>query len=390
MSSGANTSTRLALDEVRDLILVGQPLPFHVLDPQERRLLAEGQVVTSEGQLEMLMARGAWVDARLAAALRRDRASDPARPAPVERRLSLFDQWEQMVWSLDAVLRRVIDGRATPPEMLELGKTLAMRIDRHVDVALFMTVRQNDARYALYALQHALHSATVAVVLARQLGWPAGQSMRLVMACLTMNVSTLELQAQMATQTDPPTARQRDQIRAHPAASEQLLRSVGVSDEAWLGAVRDHHERPDGGGYPRGLSEVNELARALRTVDVFTAKISARAIRQALPIQTAAKQLFQEEKGGPLATGLIKSLGLYPPGDLVQLKSGEVAVVTHRGATATTPRVAAITNDRGQAIVDTVPRDTAQPAYAITGPWLDRKALPRIPPERVYGLIEDA
>ena len=90
-----------------------------------------------------------------------------------------------------------------------------------------------------------------------------------------------------------------------------------------------------------------------------------------------------------MATSLIKGLGLYPPGDLVQLKSGEVAVVTHRGATATTPRVAAITRADGHPMPDTVARDTALPEFAITGPLLERKAILRVLPERVYGVIED-
>lgn len=384
---------RLPLAEVLDLMVVGQPLPFHVLDPQERRLLAQGNVVLSDTQLEMLVARGAWVHSEAAAAIRRERASAvPGGAAPVANRVhTLFDHWEHMVWDLDSVLRKVLAGKPAAQLLDDLATDLLKLVARDLDVALFVTIRQTEVRYALYALQHALHSATVLTVLTQQLGWPAEQVKRLVLAALTMNVSTLELQAVMAQQTDPPTTRQRDQIRAHPYESERLLRAAGVSDDDWLAAVRDHHERPDGTGYPRGLTQVGDLAHALRLGDVFTAKISPRAIRQAMPIQAAAKQLFQEEKGGPLAVGLIKALGLYPPGELVQLKSGEIAVVTHRGPSATTPRVACITNRVGKAVASTEPRDTGKPEFAIMAALaeFERKGLPRIPPERVYGLIND-
>lgn len=384
---------RLPLAEVLDLMVVGQPLPFHVLDPQERRLLAEGNVVLSDTQLEMLVARGAWVHSEAAAAIRRFRASAvPGGAAPgANRAHTLFDHWEHMVWDLDSVLRKVLAGKPAAQFLDDLAADLLKLVARDLDVALFVTIRQTEVRYALYALQHALHSATVLTVLTQQLGWPAEQVKRLVLAALTMNVSTLELQAVMAQQTDPPTTRQRDQIRAHPYESERLLRLAGVSDDDWLAAVRDHHERPDGTGYPRGLTQVGDLAHALRLGDVFTAKISPRAIRQAMPIQVAAKQLFQEEKGGPLAVGLIKALGLYPPGELVQLKSGEIAVVTHRGLNPTTPRVACITNRVGKAVASTEPRDTGKPEFAIVAALaeFERKGLPRIPPERVYGLIND-
>jgi len=380
---------RQPLSEVLDLLVVGAPLPFHVLDPHERRLLAEGHLVVSDTQLEALIARGAWVDRAVADALRAQRAQpQPATPAPPKRNPTLFDRWEEMVWQLDGLLRQVLAGQGgQEAALLWLAERVIERVDKHVDVALFMVVRPPDPRFALYALQHAQHAAVVGLLLARHMGWDAATARRLVAAALTMNVSTLELQAQMAVQTDPPTVRQRELIRAHPQASEALLRQAGVTDEAWLQAVREHHERPDGGGYPAGLTQISDLAHALRTADVFTAKISPRAIRQALPIQVAAKQLFQEEKGGPMATGIIRQLGLYPPGEMVQLKSGEIAVVTHRGPNATTPRVATITNERGQPVAATQARDSADPAYAITGAVQDRKGLPRVPAERVYGLI---
>ncbi|MFO1339466.1 MAG: phosphohydrolase, partial [Burkholderiaceae bacterium] len=104
-------------------------------------------------------------------------------------------------------------------------------------------------------------------------------------------------------------------------------------------------------------------------------------------IQLAARQLFQEERGGPLATGMIKALGLYPPGDLVQLKNGEIAVVVRRGQTATTPLVASLTNAQGMPVATTTLRDTTRLEFAITGAAGERKGLSRVLPERVYGLM---
>ena len=382
---------RAPLSGVRDLVIVGQPLPFHVHDQFGRRLLAAGQVIVGDTQLEMLLERGAWVDSEEAATVRRERqaaASGGGSPVmSVYREPTLFDRWEKLVWELDALLRKVMVGMPCVPELEALGRQVLAQVERDADVALFMTIRPADNRFALYALQHALHTATVGVVLSRQLAWSPEQQLRLVLGALTMNVSILELQAQMAAEKDPPTMRQRQVIRAHPETSAAMLQAAGVADAEWLAMVREHHERPDGTGYPNGLKGAGELAHALRVVDVFTAKISSRAFRPALAIQVAARQLFQEEQGGPVASAMIKALGLYPPGDLVQLKNGEIAVVARRGQSATTPMVASLTNTAGQPVAATSHRDTAKPEFAITGPAPERKGLSRVLPERVYGLM---
>lgn len=69
-----------------------------------------------------------------------------------------------------------------------------------------------------------------------------------------------------------------------------------MSDEAWLAAVEQHHEQPDGRGYPGGLRESGELSQMLRYVDVFTAKHAPRAARPPLPPQQAAREQVTVDK----------------------------------------------------------------------------------------------
>jgi len=382
---------RAPLVTVKDLVVIGQPLPFHVHDDAGRRLLAAGQVIMGASQLAMLLDRGAWVDSEQAATIRRERQATQANGGDplmsTYREPTLFDRWEKLVWDLDSLLRKVAKGMPCASELETLGRQVMAQVERDIDVALFITIRPAEQRLTLYSLLHALHCATVSVVLARQLDWSDEQKLRLVLGALTMNVSMLESQGQMAVQQDPLSTRQRQSIRAHPEGSVAMLQGAGVTDPEWLAMVRDHHEQADGTGYPSGAHETGELAHALHVVDVFTAKISPRASRVAIPVQIAARQLFQEEHGSPLASAMIKALGLYPPGDLVLLKSGEIGVVARRGASATTPLVACLTNAQGLPVAGTLMRDTAKPEFAITGPAGERKGLSRVLPERVYGLM---
>jgi HD-GYP domain-containing protein (c-di-GMP phosphodiesterase class II) len=381
---------RVPLAEVRDLIAIGAPLPFRVLDALARLLLSQGQVVTGEAQVESLLERGAWVEYAEAQRVRKA-FDDVAQGKPVmttaHRSNSLFDRWEQQVWELDALLRKVAKRQPAGQALAAFGAAFVALVERDIDVALFMTVHQVDRRFALYALTHGLHSATLAVLAARQLGWADAQVHGMACAATTMNVSLLELQATMAEQKEPPSKRQMDQIRAHPERSAQMLRDAGVADADWLALVQDHHEQAGGGGYPRALVQVSDAARVLRTADVFAAKITARAFRPALAPQQAARELFQQEAGSPVATALIKSVGVHPPGELVQLRSGEVGIVKRRAAKGPAPLVASLSNRQGQPVAGTVVRDTAEPEFAITGPCADRARFAKVVPERVYGLM---
>ena len=379
-------SDRVPLPQVRDLLHVGQPLPFRVLDSHERLLLSEGNVLLDEAQFEALLERGAWAERSRVEAERVARASAAKAQATVAQ-LSLFDRWERLLWQFDKLSRALLRREERGSAVLPFCATLQALVNRDPDVALFLCVRQEDRRFALYPLRHSIHCAVLATLTARQLGWDEAKCSSLGHAALTMNLSLFELQASMAEQDTPPTKKQLEQIRAHPHASVALLRAAGIDDEDWLAAVADHHEHVGGGGYPRGHADVGAPAQVLRAADVYMAKISPRAKRPSMAPQMATRQWFQQHPGDPLAMAMVKSVGVYPPGSLVQLKSGEVAISIRRPATGTHPLVATLSDRNGRPNGETHRRDTSQPEFAVLGPLQDGSAFPRIVPERVYGLI---
>ena len=377
---------RVPLLQVRDLLQIGHALPFRVLDAQERLLLAEGHVLHDEAQFEALLERGAWAERERVEAERVARAS-AAHAVASAPQLSLFDRWERLLWQLDKLSRALIRREQRGSAVLPFCATLQALVNRDPDVALFLCVRQEDRRFALYPLRHSIRCAVLATLTARQLGWDEAKCATLGHAALTMNLSMFELQALMAEQDTPPTKKQLEQIRAHPQASVALLRAAGVDDEDWLAAVAEHHEHVGGGGYPRGHADVGAAAQVLRAADVYMAKISPRAKRAPMAPLTATRQWFAEHPGDPLAMAMVKSVGVHPPGSLVLLKSGEVGIVIRRPATGMHPLVATLSDKNGRPSAQTNRRDTAQPEFAIQGPLQDGTAFPRVVPERVYGLI---
>lgn len=76
---------------------------------------------------------------------------------------------------------------------------------------------------------------------------------------------------------------------------------------------------------------------------------------------------FSETPLRQAGAALVKTLGVYPPGAFVRLASREVGVVIRRGTTATTPRVAVVTNRDGMPTGEPIPRDTGMPPWKVTG-----------------------
>jgi HD-GYP domain-containing protein (c-di-GMP phosphodiesterase class II) len=363
---------------------VGAALPFSVRDEHGKLLLARGQMIDTDQQLAVLLARGLYVDQDEVKA-----ANHPHNGTPADngRRRTLFDLWEQAAWHLDRLQKSIdaetgFDGRCE-----EFVTSFLDLVQRDVDIAIFLSVRQDARRLPLYGLTHALHAALVCHLLGQRVAWNGALARSLVKAALTMNLGITELQGRVAA-TGRITDVQRELVRQHPQLAFDKLSAAGVADVVWLEAVLQHHERHGGGGYPAKCAMPSECAVALRMADVFMAKISARCDRPPLTVQDAARQMFAEAQGNPMAAAIIKEYGIYPPGNAVVLASGELAVVIRRGATAVTPLAAAITDRAGMPTVGTARRDTSQPAFAIKAVATDLSLVQRVPPERLYGLAE--
>ena len=372
----------------RSKIKLGQPLPWNVRDETTRLLLSRGHVVEDEHLLDALVTRGVFVDLEEARAVAHEEsqaAKDSMSVSTLKRPTNLFSQWDRSAEDLHKLMGQVPKTPLQLTQLTEFTHWLTELVDQDVDVAIYHVVRQESAHAFYYGYNHAIHTAVLCLLMARHLNWPQPRILSLVQAALTMNLPILHLQGEMANQEEPLREGQRTQIRAHPMQAVQWLTQAGVSDADWLTAIAQHHERADGSGYPEGRTDVADIAVALRVADVFMSKISRRKLRAALPIQEATKQLFHEDHGGPLSNAVIKELGLFPPGDLVKLASGEIGVVARRTANVKCPVVATLTDESGKPIVRTQRRNTSEPTYTITGTVADKTLVAHLPPERIYG-----
>jgi HD-GYP domain-containing protein (c-di-GMP phosphodiesterase class II) len=372
-----------AIELPRAEVHLGEPLVWNVRDARGTLLLSKGFIIWSEKQLEELLRRGAFVEVEEADTTASDPRSLVARGLAFPP--SVFGLWEKTAEELRTMTSSPRTDGSFATQLNTFAAHILELLDCNVDIGIYRTVRQDNHEYSYYGYTHSVDTAVLCILLSRHFSWQQERMMSLVKAALTMNLTILELQGRMAAQTAPMSPRQRAEIEAHPQKTVELLKSLGVDDKDWLTAIVQHHENSDGTGYPSRCTEIGEMAIALRVCDVFMAKISPRALRQALSPQDAIRQLYREDKGGPISTAVIKEFGIYPPGDFVKLASGELAVVIQRTSNAKAPIVASITDPLGRPVTRTLRRDAGQAEFSIVEAVSDKTMLKRLLPERLYG-----
>jgi HD-GYP domain-containing protein (c-di-GMP phosphodiesterase class II) len=373
-----------SLSSVKNRIVLGQPLAFSVRDADRTLLLARGQVIADGAQLDALMRRGALVEVHeLTEAMR------PGRPSSATSlRDRLPEEWDRGLADVRNALSAAPERLA---EALDGATALLMSlIDCSPEMALAQVVRQPESGSGHYGVTHSLHAATACQAAARYLGWGPDDQRRAFQAALTMNLGMLDLQARLSSQVSPLTSMQREAIHEHPIRSVEMLSAAGIDDNDWLEAVLQHHETPDGRGYPHGISDIGELAEMLRYADVYTARLSSRANRPAMSAAQAGRELHQMAAQSPLAAALIKAFGIFPPGSVVRLASGEVGLVVKNGDKAHRPMVSALTNANGEPRQSPVLRDSSRDDHAIVALLPPHASPIRLSDERIAMLIAGA
>lgn len=373
-----------------EYLRLSDALPFGVRDANGRLLLSAGQVVCDPGQLSHLRSQPLFCDEaesanwrrRLAATMDRMIRSNvslksisealpdaDAREVGIEVERTLGDQWGTVVTQLDAVLRDIhpaSDWRDRLDIVHQRARALAAR---RLDATLYLLIYTAGHFVERYSCHHALLTLVIAEQAASLLGWPQPDVDALGRAALTMNVSMVRLQDLLATTTQAPTDEMRREIARHAERSAGMLADAGASDPLWLGAVRLHHDIGDAGPGPDDSTPALRLARLLRRVDIFAAKLSRRATRMPLSPVQAAREACLGPDGRPdeIGAGLLKAVGLYPPGCFVELACGEVGIVVSRGRRANLPLVVSLVAPTGMPLGEPTLRDTIDPRFAVRG-----------------------
>lgn len=398
-----------------DQIEVDSPVPVAIWDVHGKLLLRSGDKVRSDKEREILCLHGphvraadykAWIygyttrldqmvrnnhslqdiaRTRLPADFRPPSADDPLDEDPIQA-------WPDLHHSVTLLQRQSVHQTDLMVRLDAVERRMLHLLISEPDRSLFMLVQLLQDPALGYCAAHALATASVATLVARQLEIPEPEQQTLRRAALTMNISITRLLDGLALASNAPSAAQHDAINEHPLRSMLLLHRLGVADPDWLELVRDHHEMPDGSGYPAHKHLLSMPQQVLRLSDIMCEHLgqrSADASSTSTPLPASARLLLLDDSGrpGPLGTAYLRAVGIHPPGSFVSLSNGELGVVVRRGARANAPRVLSLVGKHGMPLGEPISRDCGEPNLDVRSPLSHTAVKVRLDPHRLLARI---
>ena len=361
-------------------LVLDKPLPWPLYDEYGNLLLREGYVISIPRHLESLLKRGAYVQSSTGKKpVFADQAAAPAldsnyvfRAKPIGNVQPVFGRAEALTQTLKRLHAHLL-ADSLQAELRSIVRSLANSIlqacteDSDALLAAFHLDRQSP-----YLVIQQLLGCALTEIAAREMGLDGETRLSLACACLTRDIALLPWQAQLDMQTRGLDAEQNALIRSHPLRSAEILASKGVDDALWLEFVRQHHERIDGSGYPHALqgNQILPGARLLAIADSYAAMVTPRPNREGKFPKDALKALYLQRSSlydEELLRISVSTLTALPPGTIVRLANGELAVIRSRQKKGAPPDLWMLYDKSGMPVMTPQRRDATAPEHEITG-----------------------
>jgi putative nucleotidyltransferase with HDIG domain len=116
---------------------------------------------------------------------------------------------------------------------------------------------------------------------------------RLRWAALLHDVGKIHVPARILNKPGRPDAREWETLQAHPSMGARIAAPLLPWLGTWGDAIEQHHERFDGGGYPRALTgmEISFAARIVSVADSFEVMTAARSYKKPMSVPAARREL---------------------------------------------------------------------------------------------------
>lgn len=196
-------------------------------------------------------------------------------------------------------------------------------------------VQLTDIRsYNEFTFGHSVNVAVLSAVVGLALGYPPRKLHDLALGGLLHDVGKMGVDSQLLNKRGKLTDEEYATVKTHTTLGFDLLRKAipRIIPIPSMHMALQHHERPDGGGYPRAMQkkDIHEYALIAAVADVYDAVTCDRPYSKGkypheacLLMTEAMNRQFDME----ILTAFLTRVAIYPIGSVVQLSTGEIGVV---------------------------------------------------------------
>lgn len=230
----------------------------------------------------------------------------------------------------DLVMDNINSGNRLGLKLLPaIVQTMIDSIIRNPDALPLLCRLRNKKNLSYY---HAIDACVLALVFARYMGLPLSELSRMASGALLMDIGKVKVPDKILNKAGALTDEEYGKACTHVDHGVKFLKQDEELHQDIINMVLAHHERADGSGYPNGLKleRIPAFAKVAALIDCYNAMSTTRPFQSALTPYKALQQIynwrdkfFQTE----LTEKFLHCMGIYPNGSLVELNTGEVAVV---------------------------------------------------------------
>lgn len=287
--------------------------------------VAPGEIAVSEAESE------AQVDEELSQAAEVQRETAPvAASAEFARAAKICAQSKRAVTSMfqEARMGKAVDTARAQKLVEEIADSVSRNPGALISLARLKTADD-------YTYMHSVAVCALMIALAKQLRLDEELTRRLGIAGLLHDLGKALMPMEVLNKPGKLTDEEFAIIKKHPEEGHKLLLGSTGADEIALDVVLHHHEKTDGSGYPKRLkdTEISLYAKMGAVCDVYDAITSNRPYKAGWCPAESLRRMAEWANGHfdpTVFQAFVKSLGIYPIGSLVKLKSGRLGLVVEQ------------------------------------------------------------
>lgn len=182
-----------------------------------------------------------------------------------------------------------------------------------------------------YTYMHSVAVCALMVALANELGLSEAETKQAGLAGLLHDIGKAAIPMDVLNKPGALTDDEFTLVKLHPERGHAMLIQASITDAVTLDVCLHHHEKVNGLGYPHKLKadEISLFAKMGAVCDVYDAITSNRPYKAGWEPGVSLQRMAQwvDHFDDVVFKAFVKSVGIYPIGSMVKLKSGRLAVV---------------------------------------------------------------